>query len=288
MNVKNGFIPALATPLNDDGSLNEVSYRKQIEAMLEAGAVGMLSMGSMGAEAALSSDTFKRTAEVAADTVKGKVPLFVGAMDNSVYRLKERFEMLEGLEFDGIVLTTPFYSTTSEANLIKFFSDAADIAPKPVYLYDLPGVTKQKITFSMVTALSKHPNIKGIKSGDIVLCRKIMRELPEFSAFFSNIDIFDVGCSYGLPVVLDGMFTVTPKNAKLFGDAYAKGDFKTAGKYLDNIVAFRDFLLPGGLWPSYTIAMNLIGFDGYYGHGYDTYTTDEKSVKEFMTKIGEL
>ena len=69
MNVKNGFIPALSTPLNNDGSLNEASYRKQIEAMLQAGAVGILAMGSMGCEAALSNATFKRTAEVAADEV---------------------------------------------------------------------------------------------------------------------------------------------------------------------------------------------------------------------------
>lgn len=288
MNIKRGFVPALSTPLNNDGSLNEASYRKQIEAMLEAGAVGVLSMGSMGCEAALSNATFKKTAEVAADTIKGRVPLFIGSMDNSIYRLKERFEMLKGLDFDGIVLTTPFYSTTSEANLIKFFTDAADNAPKPIYLYDLPGVTKQKITFTMVEKLSKHPNIKGIKTGDIVLARRIKLNLADFSVFFSNIDIFDVACAFGLPVVLDGMFTVTPKNSKLFGECYANGDFEAAGKYLDNIVAFRDFLLPGGLWPSYTVAMNLIGFDGYYGNGYDTYTADADSVKEFMTKIGEI
>ena len=288
MNIKRGFVPALSTPLDTQGKLDESSYRKQIEAMLDAGAVAMLSMGSMGVEASLSNETFLKTAIVAADAVNGRVPLFIGAMDNSIYRLKERFEMLKDLVFDGVVLTTPFYSTTSEDNLVKFFTDAADIAPKPIYLYDLPVVTKQKITFSMVKKLSKHPNINGIKTGDIVLARQIKLHLPEFSVFFSNIDIFDVACAFGLPVVLDGMFTVTPKNSKLFGDCYAKGDVENAGKYLDNIVDFRNFLLPGGLWPSYTAAMNILGFDGCYGHGYDTCAADVDSVKAFLTEIGEL
>lgn len=288
MDIKRGFVPALGTPVDADGNLVEESYRKQINAMIDAGAVGVLSMGSMGLEDSLSSATYAKTAAVAADAVNGRVPLFIGAMDNSIFRLKERFEALKDLNFDGVVLTTPFYSTTSEPNLIKYFKDAADVAPKPVYLYDLPVVTKQKITFGMVKELSQHSNIHGIKTGDIVLARNIKRNLPDFKVFFSNIDIFDVACAFDLPVVLDGMFTVTPVNSKKFCECYAARDYENAGKYLDNIVNFRNFLLPGGLWPSYTAAMNLIGFEGNYGRGYDTCTADTEAVREFMKGIGEL
>lgn len=292
MELKKGFYPALGTPMDKEGKLVEDSFRKQIDLMIKAGTSGVLCMGSMGAQQVFDSKEYARIAKVAADEVNGRVPLFIGAMDNSVFRVKERFEAIKDLNFDAVVLTTPFYSTTSAKNLIKFFQECADIAPKPVYLYDLAVVTKQKITFDMVKVLSKHPNIKGIKTGDAVLVRLIERNIPGFNTLFSNIDIFDIGGAYGFPRVLDGMFTCVPKNAAEFQKAYIAGDMKTAGKYLDNIVNLRDvFIASGGIWPAYTYAMNLIGLDGEYGHGYgtsDMTNCNTQMVKDFMKEIGEI
>lgn len=291
MELKQGFYPALGTPLDADGNLIEESYRKQIELMIKAGASGALCMGSMGTEDALDSKTYAKTAKVAADAVGGRIPLFIGAMDNSVFRVKERFEMLKGLAFDGIVLTTPFYGTTSDRNLVQFFKEAADAAPRPLFLYDLPVATKQKITYAMAEELSKHPNIKGIKTGDIVLARKLYMQHPEFAVMFSNIDIFDVAGAFGLPRVLDGMFTCTPANAAAFKKCYIENDFKGAGKYLDNILTLRDLMAQNRIWPGYTIAMNLLGLDGIYGRGHNTHlpNPDEaEKITEMMRKIGEI
>ena len=46
--MKTGFVPALGTPLDEKGELLEDSYKKEIEMMIGCGAVGLLSMGSMG------------------------------------------------------------------------------------------------------------------------------------------------------------------------------------------------------------------------------------------------
>lgn len=291
MEIRKGFYPALGTPLDENGILLEESYRRQIELMISSGASGVLCMGSMGTEEALSMETYTKTAAVASDTVNGRIPLFIGAMDNSVYRVKERCESLKELNFDGVVLTTPFYDTTTEDNLIHYFIGVADISPKPVYLYDLPGVTKQKITYEMVAELAKHPNICGIKTADIILIRKIMRNIPDFTVLFSNLDIFDVGVSFGLPCFLDGMFTCTPVNSAKFVECVLNKDVIGAGKYLDNILELRDQFLENGIWPGYTIAMNLLGLEGNYTPGYIDLTPlkdEAEKVKEIMQKIGEI
>ena len=290
MITEKGFYPALGTPLDENGKLIKDSFVRQINAMIDAGARGVLCMGSMGAEAALDLQTYAETAKVAAETVNGRVPLFIGAMDNSIFKIRERVETLKGLQFDGVVLTTPFYSTTSAANLIRFFNEAAAISPKPVYLYDLPGVTKQKITYEMVVELQKNPNIKGIKSGDIVLGRQVHLNFPEFEFLFSNLDIFDVGLTFGLPAVLDGMFTCTPVNSKLFAEAVSKENWREAGIYLDRILSLRNAFLPSGVWPAYTVCMNLLGFTGNYGFGYEAPPSDTEvaQMKALMKEIGEL
>lgn len=291
MCTRKGFYPALGTPLDDNGNLVEKSFVRQIELMIQAGAQGALCMGSMGAEAALTAETYAKTAKIAAETVNGRIPLFFGAMDNSVFRVKERFAALEGLNFDGVVLTTPFYGTDSTARLIQFFKECADAAPKPVYLYDLPGVTKQKITYPMMVELAKHPNIKGIKTGDIVLARLLYLYQPQVEVLFSNLDIFDVAGAFGLPGVLDGMFTCVPANAAAFQKCYAEGDMAGAGKYLAAIIGLRDLFLENGIWPGYTIAMNLLGLDGNYGYGYLQHTPaagEVERVKQRLIEIGEL
>ena len=200
-------------------------------------------------------------------------------------------DALKDIDYDGLVLTTPFYQMEGFKSLVNFFTEIADYSDKPVYLYDLPGVTKIKITFELVKELAKHPNIKGIKSGDIVLGRLVKLNLPKFNFFFSNLDIFDVSISYGIEKVLDGMFTCMPKTSKALTLAIEKGDKEEITKNVSTIIAFRDQFLKNGIWPGYTIAMNLLGLDGIYGQGYKKHeplATEYEEVKEFMKKIGEI
>ena len=55
--MKVGFVPALGTPIDENGAFLKESYQKQIKRMLEAGAVALLSMGSMGQQAFLLNET---------------------------------------------------------------------------------------------------------------------------------------------------------------------------------------------------------------------------------------
>ena len=56
--VKDGFLPALGTPLDNDGNLVVNSFKKQICDQIDAGAVGLLALGSMGQEAFIKSDVY--------------------------------------------------------------------------------------------------------------------------------------------------------------------------------------------------------------------------------------
>ena len=62
--------------------------------------------------------------ETAIEATKGRVPLFVGAMDNSVARVRERIDMIgEGRAIDGIVVTVPFYAVPRDIDAICFFTE---------------------------------------------------------------------------------------------------------------------------------------------------------------------
>lgn len=288
-----GFYTALGTPLDENGGVIRESLQKQIETQIAAKASGLLLLGSMGMQCAVKNAECRKAAEWAVGANKGRVPVLCGVMDNSVARVMDRIDAVTGLALDGVVLTTPFYFVSEEDTLIKFFRSAADRSPFPIYLYDLPGVTKMKITEKIVGAVSRHPNIRGIKTPDPVLARNLILSetlKDDFSVLFSNLDIFDVIYKFGVARNLDGMFDCTPRCAHKAYAHFARGEFDEGAQYLAKIVALRDTMARWRIFPSFTALMNLLGYRGFYHPDYYDSVSDEanEALRAKLAEIGEI
>lgn len=292
MKLKSGFYTALGTPIDEKGDLVCESLKKHINQQIDAGASGLLLMGSMGIEAYLKASTYKAAVETAAKEAGGRLPLFVGAMDTSIARVAEKFEMIGDANITGIVLTVPFYGTVNDEQAINWFLTLADMAQKPIYIYDLAVVTKYKINMNVINNVIKHENIKGIKTADWELIHAIGRKYPEkeFECLYSGLDSFDYANMMGIEKNLDGMFACTPKNGRKMYDAINSGDWKTARKHLDNILLLRDTMIANRLMPCFTHCMNLLGCDGNFHEDYCVLATDEgkKTIESVMKEIGEI
>lgn len=292
--MKSGFVTALGTPLNKAGNLEIESYKKQIEMQIQAGAVGLLVMGTMGQQAYIRQDVCVQVAREAVDSVGGRVPVFVGIMDCSLSQVRERIKSMEDIAVTGFVCTAPYYHPCTPEQMINYFSGVAAMTEKPVLLYDLPGVTQSKITYDMVVKLaSEVNNIAGIKSADQQMFRKLKlnKDLPDgFLLVYSGLDTFDIAYKWGLIHCLDGMMCCTPVNSRKLFEAMECGDYKNAAVYLDNIVGLRDFFVSHDLWPSFSTAMNLLGCPGNYAPDYISEIKPEyvKEIQGELIRIGEL
>ena len=54
-----------------------------------------------------------------------------------------------------------------EAAILDHYTTVADKSPVPVVIYNMPIVTGIDIPISVLTKLSSHPNILGVKDGDV-------------------------------------------------------------------------------------------------------------------------
>lgn len=293
--MNKGFYTALGTPLDKDGNFCPDSMALQIEQQIEAGASGLLVMGSMGQMTYLKNSEYAKVAACSAETAKGRVPVLVGVTDVSIHRVMDRVEALKGIEgIDGIVSTVPYYSACTQDDIYTFYNEIANRSGRNTYLYDLAVVTKTATAPTTVKKLWKNPLIKGIKSGNLVTHRVLMRdeEKPEdFTQMFSNIDEFDIAYKYGIDKNLDGMFSCVPKTSQKMYEALSVGDMETAGKALDDILALRDlFISTGGLMMAYTHAMNLLGCGGIFGYDYhtDILNQQKERVTAAMKALGEI
>jgi len=290
--LKPGFFCALGTPLDPDGSLLADSYAKHVEQQIANGASGLLSMGTMGMQGCVRSDQFRRVAATAAEAAAGRVPVMVGAFDNSIARVRERMDQLKGLDV-SVVLTAPYYFSPNVACVMNYFRSAAEYWRGDVYLYDHPWTARYKCAYADMLELIKIPNIKGIKTGDLVLLKSLMdtKDLrDDFTPIFSNSDLFVVGRPFGVDHYLDGIFACFPKTTGAAERAYAAGDFAGGKEKLDSIMRARDAMFSMGIWPAFSAAMNLIGCEGCFAPDYDTDFDDERreKVRKILFDMGEL
>jgi len=294
MKLKEGFVPALGTPLDENGYFIEESYKKQIEDQIKAGAVALLSMGSMGQQAFIRQGECAKVAKAAVEAAAGRVPVFVGAMDCSIFRAEERMAAMEDLDIAGFVFTTPYYHGCSTDQLVNYYKAVASRTKHAVLMYDLPSVTQTKITYDLVLRLIREiPNLKGIKSNDTQMFRKLKLnpEVPEdFIMVYSGLDTFDIAYKWGITNCLDGMLSCMPQNTGDLFRAMKAGDYDAAAKYLSNIVELRDFFVAHDLWPSFTETMNQLGYGGCFHPDYCSPLKEgyAAEITAELKKLGEL
>lgn len=289
--ISPGFVTALGTPLDECGCVVEESFRLEIEKQIISGASGVFALGSMGMQCAVPDNSCVKAAQIAAETVAGRVPCLFGVMDNSVERVIQRIESVAALPLAGVVVTTPFYFVSEEDTLVTFFKNICARSPFSVYLYDLPGVTKMKITANVCDALADIPNLCGIKTPDLELIKHIHTNGPSrWTTLYSNIDRFAEAYQEGAVHELDGMFSCTPRSACAAYEYFAKGEFDKASGKLADIISLRDLMAKYRIFPSFTAIMNLLGYAGNFHPDYFAPVSAEAKaeLRSKLIEIGEL
>ena len=290
--LKQGFYCALGTPLDGDGNLIEKSLTAHIESQIDAGASGLLLMGTMGMLGCVRDSQYATVVKTAVEAVHGRVPLMVGAADNSIGRIRDRLDVLKNHDVSA-VMTPPYYFAQTKQTVMNCVKTAASFIKNDFYLYDHPYTAKYKLNYDDTLELSKLSNIKGIKTGDPVLIRALL-DSPEikkdFVPIFSNSDLFTMGWSYGVRHILDGIFACFPKTIKAAGQALAKNDLENAKYHLNRMMAARDRMISAGIWPTFSKAMNLLGFRGNFAPDYEPSLSEENSrmVEQVLSDIGEI
>jgi 4-hydroxy-tetrahydrodipicolinate synthase len=163
----------------------------------------------------------------AVEAVAGRVPLIAGTGSNDTQHAIEMSMFAESVGADGLLLVTPYYNKATQQGLIKHFWTIADHVNIPMILYSVPGRTAVNIDPQTVLALSKHPNIQGIKeaSGNISQVVEIARLIPEdFYLYSGNDDMIVPLLSVGGHGVISVLSNIMPRETHDMVMNYLEGD----------------------------------------------------------------
>src|SRR6202000_1024974 len=78
-----GSIPAIITPMLEDGSLDLPAFRKLIDWHIEEGTNALVVVGTSGESAALSVDEHILMVKTAVEHAAGRIPVIAGSGGNS-------------------------------------------------------------------------------------------------------------------------------------------------------------------------------------------------------------
>jgi len=185
-----GSIPALVTPMREDGGIDWQAFRDLIDWHIQSGTDAIVVMGSTGETATVSMDEHCKLITAAVDHAQGRIPSIAGTGANSTSKAIELTLFARTAGADAALSVVPYYNKPTQEGLFAHFKAIADAVDIPLILYNVPGRTIADLANETILRLAQIPNIAGLKdaTGDIGRGISLMRALPVGFALYSGDD----------------------------------------------------------------------------------------------------
>lgn len=156
------FVP-LITPFTADGALAADALTRHAHRVLDAGATGLVALGTTAEPGALTTGERARVLDICA-TVSAErgTPLVVCVGGTATAAAVEAITALP-VDAAAVLSVVPYYVRPSEEGVIAHFTELAAHSPVPVLVYDVPYRTARPLTGDTLVRLAAIPNIAGFK-----------------------------------------------------------------------------------------------------------------------------
>lgn len=186
-----GSIPALITPMLEDGQVDYAALRKLIDWHVAEGTDGIGVVGTTGESPTVRVEEHCEIIRVSVEQAAGRVPIMAGCGANSTAEAIELAQFAKKVGADCQLQVVPYYNKPTQEGQYQHFRAIAEATPDlPVILYNVPGRTVADMQHDTVLRLAQVPGIVGIKeaTGNIERAQWLIRDLPPEFAVYSGDD----------------------------------------------------------------------------------------------------
>ncbi len=186
MRTLSGIVPPLVTPLRGRDELDSAGLERLIEHVLGGGVHGLFVLGTSGEAPNLSHRLRRELIDRVCRQVRGRVPVLVGVTDTSFVEAVELARYAAGAGADSVVSAAPYYFPAGQPELVEFITRLASQLPLPLFLYNMPQMTKVRFEVETIERVLHIERIVGLKdsSGDLEYFERVLalaRQRPGFS-----------------------------------------------------------------------------------------------------------
>jgi len=189
MDKLQGIFTVVATPFNEDGSIDYPGFGKNLDYYAEKGGHGVIVAGTLGEYSAMSLEERKSVFEFAVKRLKGECPVMAGTIATTTKRVIELTRHVKDNGGVGVLLLTHPGLGLRPDEVYTYYEEVTNNVDIPIMLYNNPGSNGFDMPFELVRRLSQFPNIVAIKesSNDVKrisrICDELEGDLTPFCGF---------------------------------------------------------------------------------------------------------
>jgi len=226
-----GSIPAIATPMLEDGSLDLPRLRSFIDWHIAEGSDGIVVVGTTGESPTVDHDEHCALISTAVEQAAGRIPVIAGTGSNSTAEAIEYAAFSRKVGAAAHLSVVPYYNKPGQEGLYRHFKAIAEAVDLPMIVYNVPGRTVADLSNDTTLRLSEIPGIVGIKdaTGNIERGSDLLKRLPPGFAWYSGDDATALGLLLmGGQGAISVTANVAPRLMHAMCVAARAGDVKTA------------------------------------------------------------
>lgn len=213
-----GTFTVMVTAFDQRGELDLRAQAEFTEWQIQQGIHGLIPLGSTGEFLSMTLTEQRQVAECVVRTAAGRVPVVVGAGAERTEDAMEKARIAEDIGAQGIMVIPPFYSTPTEAELMRHYERVAGATSLPVMVYNNPAVANVDLTPPVVARLSEIDGVDYIKEStmDVTRVRDIIDMCGDRMAVFGGIMGYESFASGAVGWVAVGSNLVPADSARVF------------------------------------------------------------------------
>lgn len=237
---------ALVTPFKDNMEIDYPALERVIDFVIDNGVEYVITLGTTGETPTLSKDEKIELILFTYEKVADRVPVVVGIGGNNTLSLIKDLETFPLQKAAAVLSASPYYNKPSQEGIYQHYKALAEVSPKPIILYNVPGRTGRNMTAATTLRLAQDfKSIIGIKeaSGDMAQAMQILKDKPADFLVVSgddNLAMPQIAC--GMDGVISVAANCLPKQFSEMVRLSLKGNFAAAKLLNDQMLEAYDLL----------------------------------------------
>ncbi len=170
----------MVTPLRARDELDGTGLERLIEHILEGGVSGLFILGTTGEGPSLSYRLRRELITQTCRQVGGRVPVLVGITDTAFVESVSLSRHASDAGADALVLAPPYYLPPGQPELQEYLEHLVAELPLPLFLYNMPALTKVQYETGCLRRAMEMPRIVGLKdsSANMSYFKEVLGLLP--------------------------------------------------------------------------------------------------------------
>lgn len=224
-----GVVPALVSPKNEDGTLNEKAFRAVMEFNIQAGVHGFWVAGGTGESVLLDDDENQRIAEIAADQNAGRTQVIMHVGANTTARAEKLAAHAAQAGVEAVCAVPPFFYAGDADGVVEYYRAVGAAAERPLFIYNLPGCTGLDVSPALMQRLTEEvPQVAGLKHSSPVFANLLDFVRMGLDAFIGSGKLMLPALTVGAVGAVDGPLCAAPELWMAVWNAYQAGDLAAA------------------------------------------------------------